>query len=635
MDCFSRRKFRKQYVTLGIIRSFLSGIPILTLSATAPPHVRKRVNYTLGMARPTTLIERSVDRPNIYLSVEYVRSTLTSFLDLNYLIPKAHKCESPTDIPKTIIFVDNRRSVWSLTTYLLQLMEDEFGAGEFSDLVADYSTVLSQDHRNTVLDDFAAGYIRILVCTEAAGMGVDIPDIRRVIQWGVPNFINLSTLWQRMGRAGRSQDTQAVFTLWLQRSMSIKLAGDNLAIYRSPIKENDNTTRAIMSSIIDYEEKVDQLAARFGSNVLQDFNDEEALTLLDNVGDGSDDMDNNERDHQLTLLSASKNPKDTRLRFDRGILALGSNSGCYRALFLRYFNSAPQPLLSQEHCCANCARDQIPESILELLSPDTFDPKDPAPNMDTSDPDLADPDDNAQEELNDEYDEPLQGASSREPRKRTPYYVALAALSQLHAFRIRISIQHFGVTAISPDLFLSFEEIRKISKCICSITQPQDFCRYLKIGEHYHLVPIAPYVSELLSLCQHIATNTPRPPRRRTEPAPPIMQRQASTAPSSRPQIPENISTSQQHSMVPEVNTTNTSVIPPPPKAALPRAYDPKKYDPKKRREYYLKAKARKQQEAQALLPNITNTVSGNPKRQLHPQEDQENIPPSKVARTY
>ena len=138
-----------------------------------------------------------------------MRSTLTSYQDLNYLIPKANKCQNPTDIPKTIVFVDNRKSVWSLTTHLLQLAEDEFGGvDEFSDpVVADYSTILSQEHRDAVLQDFAAGYIRILVCTEAAGMGVDIPDVRRVIQWGVPNFINLSTLWQRMGRAGRLRET--------------------------------------------------------------------------------------------------------------------------------------------------------------------------------------------------------------------------------------------------------------------------------------------------------------------------------------------------------------------------------------------------------------------------------------------
>ena len=168
----------------------------MTLSATSPPHVRKRVNYTLGMAQPATLIERSVDRPNIYLSVEYVRSTLTSYLDLNYLIPKSNKCESPADIPKTIVFVHNRKSVWSLTTHLLQIAQEEFGSeGDFSHLIANYSTILSQEYRDAVFHDFTAGYIRILICTEAVGMGVDIPDVQRVIQWGVPNFINLSTMW--------------------------------------------------------------------------------------------------------------------------------------------------------------------------------------------------------------------------------------------------------------------------------------------------------------------------------------------------------------------------------------------------------------------------------------------------------
>ena len=181
-DTIPRRKFRRHYITLGIIRSFFSGVPIMTLSATSPPHVRKRVNYTLGMAQPSTLIERSIDRPNIYLSVEYARSNVTSYFDLKYLIPKSKQCESPADIPKTIVFVDNRKSVCSLTTHLLQVVRDEYGIdkssrGEFSHLIADYSTILSQEHRDAVLHDFVAGYVRVLVCTEAAGMSVDIADV--------------------------------------------------------------------------------------------------------------------------------------------------------------------------------------------------------------------------------------------------------------------------------------------------------------------------------------------------------------------------------------------------------------------------------------------------------------------------
>ena len=634
----------------------------MTLSATSPPHVRKRVNYTLGMARPTTLIERSVDRPNIYLSVEYMRSTLTTFLDLNYLIPEANTCQSPIDIPKTIVFVDNRKSVWSLTTHLLQLVQDQFGGvGEFSGIIADYSTVLSQEHRDAVLYDFAAGYIRILVCTEAAGMGVDIPDVRRVIQWGVPNFINLSTLWQRIGRAGRSRETQAVFTLWLQKSICIKPVGDNLAIYRSPFQENDSTTKAIMSSIVNYEEKIDQLAGRFGSNVLH--NEEETLTLIDN-----NDI---EADIGIEELTIPKKSKDPRLRFDRGILALGSNTGCYRALFLKYFNSSPQPLTSPNHCCANCAAGEIPESIRELLC--DFNPDIDPPNPGGLNDELNDQDDHDDHDDEDDHveAEPVTESLRAPPRKRTPYYIALAALPKLQAFRKQICAEYFGVPQnscqIGADPFLSNDEIRKISKSICGIIQPQDFCRYLKTGEHYHLAPIAPHIPDLLILCQQIAANTPKPARRRAPIAPsaasgesivpPTRRRLPSLTPApTRRRLP-SLTPAPTRQRLPSLTPAPTrqrlpsltpapalienqgSMAPPPcpnptapPKPTLSRVYDPIK-----RREYYLKAKARKQ-EAQALLPKINHEVSSNSnptsKRRTHPRDDQENIPPAKVART-
>ena len=630
----------------------------MTLSATSPPHVRKRVNYTLGMAQPSTLIERSIDRPNIYLSVEYVRSSLTSYLDLNYLIPKSNQCASPADIPKTIVFVDNRKSVWSLTTHLLEVARDEYGfardeyglekfsTGEFSHLIADYSTILSQEHRDAVLHDFAAGYIRILVCTEAAGMGVDIADVQRVIQWGVPNFINLSTLWQRMGRAGRSRDTQAVFTLWLQKSMRIKTS-DALAIYRSPIKENDPATKAIISSIIDFEENVDQLAARFGTNITTGFDEEEALTVMDNPESGSV-APRSASDEAVTIPLIPKSAsRDPRLRFDRGILALGSTTGCYRALFLKYFNSTPQPLISPNHCCACCAPlGSIPERIKELLPPDNIThPQNADSRTDNTLPNSSgDFDDNIDEELEDGEDQPDTLPCPRGARKRTPYYIALAALPQLHAFRMQISMEHSKLVSSadtflsSADTFLSDDEIRKISKSICGITEPHDFCRFLKTGEHYHLAPIASYIQRLLNLCQQISTTTPRPaPRRRTHIS-------LSIPDENRTPVTRDVQTSE--NIVLDPNSTTTTAVDPP-TAAPSKPTGARSYDPKKRREYYLKAKARKQREENSTLQNIncntqvnpsaallsSEVSTASPKRRLHPPVDQENIPPSKILR--
>jgi len=60
----------------------------------------------------------------------------------------------------------------------------------------------TQDAKQHVLNNFQAGKIKILCATEAAGMGMDIPDIERVVQFMLPS--SLSILIQRFGRAGRS-----------------------------------------------------------------------------------------------------------------------------------------------------------------------------------------------------------------------------------------------------------------------------------------------------------------------------------------------------------------------------------------------------------------------------------------------
>ncbi|KAF8242678.1 hypothetical protein K440DRAFT_523521, partial [Wilcoxina mikolae CBS 423.85] len=50
---------------------------------------------------------------------------------------------------------------------------------------------------------FRDGTTRILVCTSAAGMGVDIPDVDRIAQWRFPLLGGFDDLWQRFGHAAR------------------------------------------------------------------------------------------------------------------------------------------------------------------------------------------------------------------------------------------------------------------------------------------------------------------------------------------------------------------------------------------------------------------------------------------------
>ncbi|RPA73616.1 hypothetical protein BJ508DRAFT_197957, partial [Ascobolus immersus RN42] len=63
--------------------------------------------------------------------------------------------------------------------------------------------------RTTTMKRFRNKECNILVCTEAAGMGLNIRQIEVVVQYRIPEFMTLSDLMQRIGRAGRDRSIQA------------------------------------------------------------------------------------------------------------------------------------------------------------------------------------------------------------------------------------------------------------------------------------------------------------------------------------------------------------------------------------------------------------------------------------------
>lgn len=60
------------------------------------------------------------------------------------------------------------------------------------------------------MQDFQIGNTRILVCADAAGMGVHVRDVARAVQWKIAGHLVLATLLQRDGRAGRDKNLAAV-----------------------------------------------------------------------------------------------------------------------------------------------------------------------------------------------------------------------------------------------------------------------------------------------------------------------------------------------------------------------------------------------------------------------------------------
>ena len=81
-----------------------------------------------------------------------------------------------------------------------------------------YNAGLSRDERERVERLFREGVLRVLVCTSAFGEGVDIPDIRHVVLYGMP-FFRLSNSTRSSGRAGRNGDDACIHVLFGKRDV--------------------------------------------------------------------------------------------------------------------------------------------------------------------------------------------------------------------------------------------------------------------------------------------------------------------------------------------------------------------------------------------------------------------------------
>ncbi|MGA9347784.1 MAG: RecQ family ATP-dependent DNA helicase [Anaerolineae bacterium] len=170
--------FRPDYLTIGRARQALGNPPLLAMTATAPPRVRRDIIHHLGEMR---IIAGDVTRPNLQLEVFHARNADDK---LRYLLACC-RAESGSGI----VYAGTRSRCEELAALLRQhgIVADHYHAG-----IAD---------RAGVQDDFMAGRIRVVVATVAFGLGIDKPDIRFIVHFVPPP--SLEAYYQEAGRAGR------------------------------------------------------------------------------------------------------------------------------------------------------------------------------------------------------------------------------------------------------------------------------------------------------------------------------------------------------------------------------------------------------------------------------------------------
>ncbi len=172
--------FRPPYLQIADIREFLpKGTPVLALTATATADVAKDIQEKLKF-KNGAFFQGSFVRQNLSYSVIYVSRKEDKLVEILMNVKGT-----------AIVYARNRR----LTKDISALLRKHRINAQF------YHAGLSMEERTQRQDDWKSGRTRVMVSTNAFGMGIDKPDVRVVVHMDLP--ASLEAYYQEAGRAGR------------------------------------------------------------------------------------------------------------------------------------------------------------------------------------------------------------------------------------------------------------------------------------------------------------------------------------------------------------------------------------------------------------------------------------------------
>jgi ATP-dependent DNA helicase RecQ len=190
--------FRPPYLKIADIREFSPQVPLLALTATATENVIKDIQQKL-LFKKENLFRISFERKNVTYAVIEEEDKMNRLLRILSKVSGSG-----------IIYVRNRRKTKEIAQFL---MNNKIAA-------TFYHAGLEQKDRDEKQDAWLKGKSRIIVATNAFGMGIDKPNVRLVVHMDLPD--SLEAYFQEAGRAGRDEK-QAYSVLLYNNSDVIEL----------------------------------------------------------------------------------------------------------------------------------------------------------------------------------------------------------------------------------------------------------------------------------------------------------------------------------------------------------------------------------------------------------------------------
>jgi ATP-dependent DNA helicase RecQ len=174
--------FRPSYLRVGDVRRALGSPPMVALTATATLEVRRDIEKQLELRDPEVLVT-GFDRRNLTWHVLPAKNDSEKDRLMLRLLRGSDDC--------SIVYASTRKSVDALTSLL----------GGVGIQAVGYHAGIRDVDRKRIQEAFMTGEARVVVATNAFGMGIDKPDVRRVIHHSMPG--TLEAYYQEGGRAGR------------------------------------------------------------------------------------------------------------------------------------------------------------------------------------------------------------------------------------------------------------------------------------------------------------------------------------------------------------------------------------------------------------------------------------------------
>lgn len=259
--------FRPDYLLLKEKISLLKNRPpVMALTATATPEVKRDIIERLGLREPK-IYARGYDRPNLKF---FARANLGVKNRMNETLRIIKSMEG-----SGIVYAISRKNTEEMAQYL---RENGINA-------AAYHAGLDNRRRTEIQNDFMENKFRVIVATIAFGMGIDKADIRFVIHAGMPK--NLEGYYQEAGRAGRDGEKAYCVLLHSKRDKGlhcyfIEKDKEEMAAQKKPFEEINRIANIKYARLKKMEEYA--LATACRRKIILQYFDDPAAIRMENCG---------------------------------------------------------------------------------------------------------------------------------------------------------------------------------------------------------------------------------------------------------------------------------------------------------------------------------------------------------------